>query len=119
METKISTSKRVIDDNKLIAEYMGENINLSKWGENWKRVIGQFTTNEIPNYHSSWDWLMPVVEKIDKVTNRTEIRGNLFGVCGDMPYFKAKTSIEAVHDGVVAYIKRELNKKKKTKKTKK
>lgn len=109
---------QVVNDNKLIAEYMGEKIDLNKWGENWRKVLSQHTTNEVPNYHQSWDWLMPVVEKIDKKTHRTEIRGNLFGVCGDMPYFKGRTPIEAVHNGVVAYIKREL-KNKKTKKTNK
>lgn len=56
--------EEIIKQNKLIAEFMGEKIDLSKFGENWKRIINQYTTNEIPNYHSDWGWLMPVVEKI-------------------------------------------------------
>lgn len=42
----------IIEGNKLIAEFMGY--------YNWEdRTYGQ--------YHTSWDWLMPVVEKIESI----------------------------------------------------
>jgi hypothetical protein len=49
----------IIKGNKLIAEFMGE-------------VCGEMTIQnkkgswDFTEYHSSWDWLMPVVEKIDE-----------------------------------------------------
>ena len=44
-----------IKDNKLIAEFMGSNLNgLESW---------QY--EEELQYHTSWDWLMPVVERIE------------------------------------------------------
>ena len=44
------------DNNKLIAKFMGSNLNgLESW---------QY--EEELQYHTSWDWLMPVVEKIEE-----------------------------------------------------
>ena len=39
-----------MNDNKLIAEFMGKEI---------------YQKYHKSNYHTSWDWLMPVVEKIE------------------------------------------------------
>ena len=51
-------------ENKLIAEFMGmEESN----GEYYKRIYNTgdwIPLNEL-KFHTSWDWLMPVVEKID------------------------------------------------------
>ena len=44
-----------MNNNKLIAEFMGY-------------VYEDDTPSvELPPYHMSWDWLMPVVEKIEQV----------------------------------------------------
>ncbi len=45
-------TNQIIESNKLIAEFMGYKIKGGLWGEQ-------------PKYNSSWDWLMPVVEKIE------------------------------------------------------
>ena len=57
-------------DNKLIAEFMG----LSHCEEGWITIPNEnrngVSENEISNdlqYHTSWDWLMPVVEKIEEI----------------------------------------------------
>ena len=47
-------------DNKLIAEFMGYKV-----GER-KRGGGYMPENEM-RYNDSWDWLMPVVEKIEEI----------------------------------------------------
>jgi hypothetical protein len=58
------SEQEIIEGNKLIADYMGEAIDvLGKFGQNWKKVIGDISP--IPSYHESWDWLMPVVSKIE------------------------------------------------------
>ena len=75
----ITTSKNqetmtTIEQNKLIAEFMGWNNDgdfsvipegkmLPVFTENHARVSDQFEIEEMM-FHSSWDWLMPVVEKI-------------------------------------------------------
>ena len=60
--------KKIQEGNKLIAETVGEKIDLNKFGENWKKVISQHNKiSEIPCYHSSWDWFVPAFNKIQKM----------------------------------------------------
>ena len=46
-----------MNDNKLIAEFMG--------ADDLYDGMSDVRAKRIYNYHSSWDWLMPVVEKIE------------------------------------------------------
>ena len=52
------------ENNKLIAEFMGEPIEIDYEGtplyDGWKDL----------EYHESWDWLMPVVEKINTLDGK-------------------------------------------------
>ena len=52
------TNEQILEGNKLLAEFMGKKIITD--GISW------FDTyyNALPRYDLSWDWLMPVVEKI-------------------------------------------------------
>ena len=52
--------KTTTQENKLIAEFMGYN------------YPGDFNLDELM-YRSSWDWLMPVVEKIESLGNGVTI----------------------------------------------
>ena len=64
------TEKEIFNGNKIIAIFMGfserkpdeqfETIWFSKGG------FSQYGINQL-KYHSSWDWLMPVVEKIESI----------------------------------------------------
>jgi 3-methyladenine DNA glycosylase Mpg len=56
------TPQEIIEGNKLIAEFM--NININSWNRKW--FINTYTSLK---YHSSWDWLMEVVQKIWGITN--------------------------------------------------
>ena len=82
-----------LENNKLIAEFMGQwNVHdtngyweCSNCGEQWSAMMGE---NELPQihseclpdlilhakYHTSWDWLMPVVEKIEEIAME-EVKG--------------------------------------------
>lgn len=65
--------KTTEEGNKLIAEFMGHKIN---WGFNKDSILympqgdGNATNNSVVipldklKYNSSWDWLMPVVDKV-------------------------------------------------------
>ena len=58
-------------DNKLIAEFMGVNlINIDDIRDNKNPYISSADgyTKEDLQYHTSWDWLMPVVQKIMDVS---------------------------------------------------
>ena len=93
------------ENNKLIAEFMRvDQIDVDTW----------LDKNEELNYNSSWDWLMPVVEKIESLDivcfekNLQEegdyqalfTKGEDIFIC-----HYADTSIEATYKAVVEFIK--------------
>ena len=74
-----------MNDNKLIAEFMGSNLNgLESW---------QY--EEELQYHTSWDWLMPVVEKIYQLDSNADFFGSI--------------NLEATYKEVVEFIKQLTN----------
>lgn len=70
----------IIEANSLLAKFMGAEWRMDDYGDfGFFYPEGQFPSDrKLPGYaldalkyHSSWDWLMPVVEKI----NRLELKG--------------------------------------------
>lgn len=60
-------SNEVIEGNKLIAEFMGLKI-----GDAWQvwNKKADYTNRTEFEYHTSWDWLMPVVEKANNICSK-------------------------------------------------
>lgn len=113
------TQEKINKDNKLIAEFMG----FKQSG-----LLNEYTNpNEIPvngmtniynpdgsdfKYSKSWDWLMPIIEKIESIDawifdiygNKCEVEfGNNFTM-DDITFYR-QTKIEATYKAVVAFIK--------------
>lgn len=72
-------------------------------------------TSAILQFHKSWDWLMPVIEKIES-SGRGEDEFDIFGNCVQLgnEEFVGKTKIEAAWHAVIwwidnNYIKKERN----------
>ena len=87
------------DFNILIAEFMGltEPFELPQHGT--IRPNGDFKTEftvEQLKYHSSWDWLMPIVEKIEQVNE---------GVPKELINLSLFSYREEVYKAVVEFIK--------------
>lgn len=61
------TTEEIISGNELIAEFMGipKCDRCTEACGRYKFGSGMYYLPEGMEYHSSWDWLMPVVEKID------------------------------------------------------
>lgn len=116
--------KTVYESNQLIAEFMElepskEVMNSSKMYyhiKGYQRHNSLIAHAEEFEYHSSWDWLMPVVEKIENQGVIVEIWLCLAKSCRiTTTGFKKPTirvsntesnyTIEAVYDAVVEYIK--------------
>ena len=81
-----------MNDNKLIAEFMG--------GEKPERTsdLRHFIDESSLLYHISWDWLMPVVESCyHNGADSNEI--------GDITHALLDCDIDATHKAVVEFIK--------------
>lgn len=58
--------KDIIENNKLIAEFDGK---LVVFDNGEYKEYGNDIHNQSLYYHSSWNWLMPVIEKIEEDVN--------------------------------------------------
>lgn len=108
---------KTIEGNKLIAEFMGwKHLPADKFVKFARFEIGEEGEQmSNPKYHSSWDWLMPVVEKIEtdasQETGHNEIHITentcvIFRMSYIKPEFKnidSKSKITAVWKTVVQY----------------
>ena len=80
------------NNNKLIAEFMGYDIITEAEKDKFPTVL---TTKDV-KYHTSWDWLMPVVQKCYKIDNE-EGFDNLVDAVSTL-------DIEATYNAVVEFI---------------
>jgi len=99
-----------MEENKLIAEFMGgqyvdehliefENFySIKDIGDEFEYTNCFDSDNEL-KYHSSWDWLMPVVKKCMRTGDNTDYWDYIFDALSLL-------SINAVYEEVVEFIKR-------------
>lgn len=116
-------TQTTLEGNKLIAEFVGGKYCIrdkrsEQWGFRNLPNIPHWVSEQALDYHSSWDWLMPVVEKIHATPAVIfEYTISLIPFCRIMycpknqehHYFKSQeingiTGIEAVYDCVCAFI---------------
>ena len=87
-----------MEENKLIAEFMGlieSSIDKKYWTEKTKEGIGKGELVEL-KFHKSWDWLMPVVEKIEQVHE---------GVPQELIKLSLFSTIDEVYNAIIEFIK--------------
>ncbi|MCP3682375.1 MAG: hypothetical protein GY861_06755 [bacterium] len=79
------------ENNKLIAEFMGKEI---------------YQHYHESNYHSSWNWLMPVVDKIEDMGCEVVITNGECTISGNDYYVEiiGKNRRGATYDAVVEFI---------------
>ena len=89
----------IMKDSKLIAEFMGiESINAKMRGHLYECPVTSEYVTEL-EYHTSWDWLMPVVEECLATDERTEFQHHFINDS------LLTCDIEVVYDRVVEFIK--------------
>ena len=80
------TTQEILEGNKLIAEYMGakrKEYSITN-REHYLFRDGRKYLTENLIFHSSWDWLMPVVEKIESLpTDKENGEEFQFSITGD------------------------------------
>ena len=93
-------------DNKLIAEFMGMELGDDKtmYYDDAENLHPPTPINEL-KFHSSWDWLMPVIEKIGTHTlsSTIEMLSEYYYKDGDNQ--DGLEGIEEFHKAVVFWIK--------------
>ena len=76
-------------------------------GSEVSRKTRKFTYSDL-KYHSSWDWLMPVVEKINKTWEYTDMDGDEFlpgeQIISVIREALGQVMIDAVYENVVDFI---------------
>ena len=121
--------KNIIENNKLIAEFMGVFDKILSTGNihSWSDAPFYYTTEDtrekvIKNiskdskYNKDWNWLMEVVEKIESIKIETyKVRVDIyFNCCQINPthweqlisiYGTKETKIEAVYNACIEFIK--------------
>lgn len=103
---KKMTKKEIVDGNKIIADFdgwkhSGKGGNLS----NYYNKENQQSHSDDFEYHSSWDWLMPVCKKIASEDEVMQYKvGELISEC--------KFEILIVFKTIVKHIKRKNDKEK-------
>ena len=78
-----------MEDNKLIAEFMGY-------------VYVDSPTEELPPYHMSWDWLMPVAQKC-RLDSRCEYDDDDFW--NNIHWALEECNLDSTYKAVVQFIK--------------
>ena len=76
------------ENNKMIAEFMG----------NSKEYEIDINTKTLKSYHTSWDWLMPVVNKIE------DYLSDKFGEVGYFDECLSSNDLEVRYQAVVEFI---------------
>lgn len=108
----------VLDGNELIAEFMGGKFSISKEGfkycelpSNLENIINDSSLGSSWislnfKFHKSWDWLIPVVEKIEKLMNYWDKPNYENGYTYWIDMFRfAFWDIECLYKSVIEFIK--------------
>ena len=122
------TQEQIMENNKLMAEFMGLKIQGHPYDlhHDWIWItVGDKTWTPVCEldseflYHSSWDWLMPVVDKIESLEDYDV---NMYGEQTDIVEWKndkyiikannGKSRLENTYNAVVEFIKWYNEKKK-------
>ncbi|MCP4911392.1 MAG: hypothetical protein GY907_11875 [Bacteroidetes bacterium] len=94
---------QVIENNKRIAEFMGYKTYNMRGYLNVVYADNNVRTIKDTHYHSSWDWLMPVVQKIKQTFE---------GVPQEMFNISLYSDISEVYNAVIEFIEFHNTKKK-------
>jgi len=89
-------------DNELIAEFMGwESFKEDLWHDPKSPKIMDLYEHYEMRWKTSWDWLMPVIQKIDLLNQQDPISLENY----DVAYMPLSTPINEVYEDVIEFIK--------------
>lgn len=96
------------ENNKLIAEFMGF-MNTTPTDKDFNIMehpdTGEMQEPMSMKYHNSWDWLMPVVEKVSKSSQYGDILDDVLGIEWMHGCVHVNIDISTTYKAVVEFIK--------------
>ena len=105
----MNTEIEILEGNKIIAEFMGLHFHKRGWVDA-QHIDGNYECEDL-KYHSSWDCIMPVVEKIEVLGYNTFLKGHDCMICSlEPPYVKVvqcnnySNKIEATWFAIIEFI---------------
>lgn len=95
------------EGNRLIAEFMGVKIGIDQYS--WRPGVHEPLQERHLNYHESWGWIMPVVEKIEELGWGCKIYLNAMTIpvlqSRKVAYLlSADSKIQGIYDTVIQFI---------------
>ena len=100
------------ENNKIIAEFIGLVYRTKKDYQGWYKdssFTDRICSFDGLKYHSDWNWLMEVVQKIESLGDDLNIYAYhcelIYNVGENIETFEAKSKIEAVYNACVEFIK--------------
>lgn len=115
------SDKEILKYNKLIAEFMGlkcyEYPNHGKIDYAWKPEFKHSNWNfkDAPPFDRSWDWIMPVIEKIEILGFNVRISTNHIQISKYTTrvqiFIQKRSKIEMCFEAIVEFIKKYNNEK--------
>ena len=101
------SKEKILEGNKLIADFMEVDFSIPY---SWRPEATMQMTKDCLAYERSWDWLMPVICKIEALGYRWEI-----GMSATLPYHYCKiwsigkiegiSPLYAIHGAIIEFIK--------------
>ena len=94
------TQDEIIEGNKLIAEFMGAIVNKDGTVKGYSQI-------QIPGYgyHTSWDWLMPVANKWDRLKITGTLRQEYESRCDELDSAASLYDIKEIYTVLLDNIK--------------
>jgi len=101
-----------LENNKIIAEFMNKKVisEADFLALNYEQMTNDLFVDTTLNYHSDWNWLMEVVEKIEslgyffKIVSQTSLIVDKDEKCISLSVYR-KTKIVSTYEACVEFIK--------------
>lgn len=119
MENKTETVIEIAEGQEIIAQFMNlKSFNDNRYGKLWSDPFGKNQSQFSLQYDKSFDWLMPVIEKIETLRMDVTIKhfitntGRVVQECliddqsgNTIAFQEGKTKIEAVNKTVLEFLR--------------
>ena len=96
--------KNIVENNKLIAEFMGLNLHQGVWRKSTLATERKICKEDALKYHSDWNWLKLVLEKISYL-NKDNFSDETKQALEDLLSLSLFSTKENIYKSIINFIK--------------